>query len=205
MLKDTMKKVKEMVVQKEEGNSKKKIENLLVFLVILVVTILAINWIWSGDKKKAKESKELNQVENGKQLAQLKQEEKETANQEVSISTELEQKLKNILSKIEGVGKVEIVVTYSETNEIIPMYNENTKESSTKEEDTSGGKRDVKQLDSAKEVIYQEVDGEKIPITQKIVLPKIEGAIITAEGARRFASKDPYYPSCRSSYRTCYS
>ena len=76
MLKDTMKKVKEMVVQKEEGNSKKKIENLLVFLVILVVTILAINWIWSGDKKKAKESKELNQVENGKQLAQLKQEEK---------------------------------------------------------------------------------------------------------------------------------
>ena len=34
-----------------------------------------------------------------------------------------------------------------------------------------------------KEVIYQEVDGEKIPITQSVIMPTIEGAIITAVGA----------------------
>ena len=34
-----------------------------------------------------------------------------------------------------------------------------------------------------KEVIYQEVDGEKIPITQSVIMPTIEGAIITAAGA----------------------
>lgn len=39
------------------------------------------------------------------------------------------------------------------------------------------------QSDSKKEVIYEEKDGEKTLITQSIISPKIEGAIITAKGA----------------------
>ena len=38
-------------------------------------------------------------------------------------------------------------------------------------------------LNISYQVVYQEDNGEKTPITQKIVQPKIEGAIITAEGA----------------------
>ena len=41
----------------------------------------------------------------------------------------------------------------------------------------------IKSLCTKKEIIYQETDGEKTPITQSIVSPKIEGAIITAQGA----------------------
>ena len=33
------------------------------------------------------------------------------------------------------------------------------------------------------QMIYQEENGEKKPITQKTIMPKIEGAIITAQGA----------------------
>ena len=36
---------------------------------------------------------------------------------------------------------------------------------------------------SSKEIIYEETNGEKTPITQSIISPKIEGAIITAKGA----------------------
>jgi hypothetical protein len=39
-----------------------------------------------------------------------------------------------------------------------------------------------------------------VPITQKVVSPKIEGAIITAEGARKCKRKKWYYFSSRSSY-----
>ncbi len=39
------------------------------------------------------------------------------------------------------------------------------------------------ETDTSKEIIYQESDGEKTPITQSIVSPKVEGAIITAKGA----------------------
>jgi len=34
-----------------------------------------------------------------------------------------------------------------------------------------------------KDVVYKEEDGEKVPVTQKVIQPKIEGAIITARGA----------------------
>ena len=63
------------------------------------------------------------------------------------------------------------------------MYNENTKETSTEEKDDTGGTRIIKESDTQKDVIYQEENGEKKPITQKTIMPKIEGAIITAEGA----------------------
>lgn len=33
-------------------------------------------------------------------------------------------------------------------------------------------------------MIYQEINGEKVPVTQSIVKPKMEGAIVTAVGAK---------------------
>ena len=47
-----------------------------------------------------------------------------------------------------------------------------------------GGNRKITQSSTKKEVIYQEIGGEKIPVTQSIIKPKIEGAIITAVGAK---------------------
>ena len=46
-----------------------------------------------------------------------------------------------------------------------------------------GGNRKVSETSSKKEVIYQEINGEKIPVTQSTIYPKIEGAIILASGA----------------------
>jgi len=46
------------------------------------------------------------------------------------------------------------------------------------------GNRKITQSSSKKEVIYQEIEGEKVPVTQSIVKPKIEGAIVTAIGAK---------------------
>ena len=167
------------LINPEDGNTnnKKRIENLVFFVIILIITIVIINIIWNGDKASSKEEM---QNTSSKQLA------KENINTvEVSSEStnELEIKLEDILSKIQGVGEVNVFINYSESSEIIPMYNENTKNSNTEETDTSGGTRTIQELDSQKEIIYEENDGEKTPITQKVVEPKIEGAIITAKGA----------------------
>ena len=69
------------------------------------------------------------------------------------------------------------------------MYNENSKVSSTEETDTSGGKRLIEETDTQKDIIYKEENGDKVPITQKIIQPKIEGAIITAQGAENATTK----------------
>lgn len=80
-------------------------------------------------------------------------------------------------------GEVKVLVTYSESNSTVPMYSENLKESSTEEIDSTGGTRKINETDSSKSVIYKEENGEKIPITEKVVMAKVEGAIVTAKGA----------------------
>ena len=102
---------------------------------------------------------------------------------EVLQNNNLEERLENILGKIQGVGTVKVFINYSESSQTVAMYNENSKTSTTEETDTSGGTRKVEQTDSDKEIVYQEENGKKTPIVQKTLQPKIEGAIITAKGA----------------------
>ena len=162
--------IKEKINQilKGEGNNKKKIENLSFFLIILVVTVIAINVIWKDDNNEQKE----NNTDNYKKLASSE----EIINKE---NNNLESRLEDILSNISGVGKVKVLITYNETEELIPIYNKTDKKSTTNEVDSSGGTRVIEQIDTSEEVVYQ---NEKI-ITQKTISPKIEGAIITAQGA----------------------
>ena len=168
---------------KEEGNNRKKIENLVFFVVVLIITIVVINLIWN-DKNA---SKDIKGVDNNKKLAAVNQ--VETQIEQVPQEQNLSQKLESILSKIQGVGDVNVFINYSESSEVVAMYNENSKSSTTEETDVSGGVRKVQETDSQKDIIYQENEGVKTPMTKKVVEPKIEGAIITAKGANNIDIK----------------
>lgn len=180
-------KLKSLFIKKEKdahiGNDKKKIENLVFFVILLIITIVIINYIWNGNKKSNKTF--INSA--GKQLASSDINNTQTSKN--YGSNELEQRLEIILSKIQGVGDVKVFINYSQSSETVAMYNENSKTSVTEETDTSGGVRKIEETDIDKEIVYQELDGEKAPIIQKTVEPKIEGAIITAKGASNTAIK----------------
>ena len=168
--------------EEQEGNDKRKIENIIFFIIVLIVTIVIINTIWNGNKQTTKQENSIN-------TKQLAYKEQNNENIETTGSEELEKKLENILSKIEGVGNVNVCINYSESSEVVAMYNENSKVSTTEETDTSGGLRKIQQTDSQKDIVYKEDNGEKTPITKKVVQPKIEGAIITAKGASNANTK----------------
>ncbi len=180
MVKEKIEKLKNAFKIEEGKNNKKAMENMVVFAVILIITIVAINYIWASDKSKDSTSDDSN-----KKLVST-----DEAIQAVETSTEssfsqdsIEEKLKNILSNIKGVGNVNVLITYSQTSQIIPMYDEDSSTSTTQEEDSSGGTRTTNESSSKKEIIYEEENGVKTPITQTIINPKIEGAIVTAQGA----------------------
>lgn len=164
-----------------DGNNKKKIENLVFLVILLIITVVVINYIWNGNKSSNKT------ITNsaGRQLASSKTSQDADSNQSSSSinSESLERRLEDILKNIDGVGDVKVFINYSESSETVAMYNENSKKSTTEETDKSGGVRKVEETDSQKEVIYQEQNGNKTPIVQKTIEPKIEGAIITAKGA----------------------
>ena len=176
MFRDKLKQLTQSSSEEGEGNNKKKIENLVFFVVLLIITIVIINLIWNGNKQVTKQ-------ENNTSSKQLANSNVDT-NTDNSITTDnLAEQLEAILSKIQGVGEVKAFINYSESSEVVAMYNENTKISNTEENDTSGGTRKIQETDSQKDIIYKEENGEKTPITQKVVKPKVEGAIITAKGA----------------------
>lgn len=173
-------KINKFFKNKEEskGNENKKIENLVFFIIISVITIVIINFIWSGSKADNKQVNENINVDN-KKLANVTEENIV----EDQNTNELEGKLEEILSKIQGVGEVKVCINYSESSEVVAMFDENSSTSTTEETDTEGGVRKIEQTETNKNVIYEENDGKKTPITTKIIKPKIEGAIITAKGA----------------------
>lgn len=196
MIKEKLQKLKDIIKikQNEEGNSKKKIENLVVFIVILIITMIIINSILKTDKNKG-DTKDTEKV-----LAKTSDTTQESKN---NTSSNLEQRLENILQKIEGVGKVNVLITYSESSKTLAMYNEDNQKNDTEETDTSGGNRKVSQTTTKKEVIYQEINGEKIPVTQSIINPKIEGAVIIATGAKNTNVKTDIIQAVEAATRTC--
>ena len=161
------------LIKSEDGKSKKNLENAIVFVIILVVTIIIINTIWGGNESKKEEK---TTQDNSVQLVNSDVESVET-------SGDTEKSIKQILSKINGVGKVEVLITYSESSQVVAMYNEKNNESQTKEEDKSGGTRTIQENTTDKEIVYKEENGKKVSVTEKMVMPKMEGALIVAEGA----------------------
>ncbi len=173
MIKEKIDKMKSLIVKKDD-KQKRKIENLVFFLILLVITLVVINFIFKDDKNTPTSS--------NKELVLENQD-----TESVTSQTNLEEELKVSLSKIKGVGEVEVLITYSESSKITPMYNETSSQSITEESDSTGGTRKIESYDSNKEVIS---DSNSEPITEKVTMPKIEGAVIIAKGAENTTVKN---------------
>ena len=139
------------------NNKEKKKENMITFLIILVITLIIINKILQTPNVESKDD-----IEKEAYLA--------TNCEETIKEDDIETRLENILDTLKGVSNVSVMLTYNESSSIVPIYNIN--ESTTKTDKDES-------ISLEKEVI---VDSESKIITEKIVNPKIEGAIITAKG-----------------------
>lgn len=92
-----------------------------------------------------------------------------------NISTEtstnaIDSRLEEVLSQVEGAGKVKVLINYRQSGEKILAYD---MESNTNAKDNST------ENNSKSEVVY---DGNKMPVVLKEYMPKVEGVIIVAQG-----------------------
>ena len=176
-------KIEKFLSKKESKSEKRKIENIVVFIIILIITIIVINMIINTDEKNNVYDNQL--IDANKKLAS-------TTNQEdlnYQIQDNMVLELEEILSNISGVGNVKVMITYAQTSKTMPVYNEEGTQESTEETDSQGGTRKVNKTDTKKEIIYEETDDGKKLITQSIISPVVEGAIITAQGANNATVK----------------
>ena len=115
-----------MLEKTKEKFKNNKIEKLVSFLVILVITLIIINRILNGQTSEQKLD-----PSNTTQLVNSEEKLKENS---------LEEDLELILTQIQGVGKVDVLITYSQTSSINPLYNENSSSSTTEENSDSNNK-----------------------------------------------------------------
>lgn len=94
-----------------------------------------------------------------------------------------EKKLAELLSAINGVGKVEVMLTFLSSEELVVEKDAPTVRSNTIEKDSEGGSRTVTQFEMGDSTVYRSSSGTSEPYVVKTLNPRVEGVLVVAEGA----------------------
>lgn len=97
--------------------------------------------------------------------------------------------LKNILKKMQGVGDVDVMISFESGESKLPAYDKNEQKSVTEESDTRGGKRVNNQNNDNSKVVMTTQNGKNEPFILKTYKPKIIGVVVVAEGASNSKTK----------------
>lgn len=172
-------------VEKKKWKQLKKSDWVVVALVGVLLLVIAMP---SGKTSSQESTGEKNmesitqQTEQSDKKKTAKEMQKEDDTADTEYVRELEQQLENILSQMEGVGKVEVMITVLDQGEsVIEKDSENTS-TVTSESDSAGGSRTVTEKNLKEQTIYVETGEETYPYVQKKKLPTIGGVVVVAEG-----------------------
>lgn len=108
-----------------------------------------------------------------------------TADSSSSVSTsgeELERRLADILSRIEGAGRVEVMITYKDSGTYV-VEKDVTSSNNTGEETDGSVSRNTKDVQSQQSTVYDKADGGDTPFVSQELTPQIEGILVVATGA----------------------
>lgn len=98
-------------------------------------------------------------------------------------SAYLEDKIADALEHVSGVGKTEIVITFSSNGQKIVEKDQQSDSQKTVEADSAGGTRNAEDRSSERTSVYvQEADGSQTPYISEELLPEIQGVVVIAEG-----------------------
>lgn len=129
-----------------------------------------------------------------------KQEEKNSASKESSVSTQkdyqeyLEQQLEEILETMDGVGDVRVMITVKDKGEKVVARDSASSHSSSTTE--NGTVSDSYSMDST--TVY---DGEDMPYETKELLPEVEGIVVVAQGADNITVESKIYQTVKALFQ----
>ncbi len=100
-----------------------------------------------------------------------------------SYERQQEERLKEALGKVEGVGRVEVMITLRSSSEKVVEKDVPVRSQSVEEGDAQGGSRTTQEQERQETTVYEEAeDGKRIPYVIQELEPKVEGVIVVAEG-----------------------
>lgn len=173
---DEFKKLIEKLKDIWNNQSKRRIiENSAIIIIIGVIIIIAGGSFFGG-----------NEATNSNKTAVGASESQETGKiLNLEEKVELEKRIEDFLSQIDGAGNVNVMITYVSGKEIVPATDTKKTENDTQEKDSSGGTRSTKQNNFESKIVYEEMQGGgKKPIIIKEIHPPVKGVVVVADGAK---------------------
>jgi stage III sporulation protein AG len=162
-----MTKVKEFLSKIQSDNINRKIHNLIIIGLIGVALILAGSFFFD------------NSDEEEPQLQESFSEISKDMDYEKKIKLELEE----ILGAIEGVGKVDVMITIANESEAEIAYSTTESQNVTQEKDNQGGQRITDQKNLTETAVMVNENGGNTPFVTRENRPEIKGVMVVAQGA----------------------
>lgn len=163
----------------KENNFLEKIlkkENMIVF--VLLGILLLVVAIPIGDDQSEEEIVPEEEVEKEKEKLYEKQ-----GDDNLEYCLQLESRIEELLSSMDGVGEVQAMVTLVTSKELVVEKDEPVTRSTITEKDGDGGSRSTNESSFDYETIYEtDEEGNKIPYVIKQIEPEIQGITVVAQG-----------------------
>lgn len=169
-------------------NQKKNASNLIILLFAGAVVLLLSNFFLSEKDNTSKLAS--NGTDNGLKKDNI------LDYTEEDYAGDMEKRLEEILKKIKGVGEVDVMITFDDTSEKIPVFNTNQIIEKTDEKDAQGGTREVTREDLSQQIVVGS-GGDSLMI-MKETKPKVRGVIVVAEGAENIEIKEKLYSAVKT-------
>ena len=119
----------------------------------------------------------------------LEEREENVSLNEESYAESLERRLQNKLSKIEGAGRVEVMITLENYGESVVEKDKADSTSRRVQEGAEGRNTTEETREVHMETVYQDADRGKEPFVGSEKTPKIAGVLVVAQGADKTAVK----------------
>lgn len=153
-----------------------KKENMIVFVLLgILLLVIAIPVGDDGNKEMVTSEED----------TEKKQSEPEeiTVDESLEYCLQLENRIEQLLSQMEGVGEVQAMVTLVTSRELVVEKDEPVTRNTVTEKDGNGGSRSTNESSFEYETIYEtDKEGNKIPYVIKQIEPEIQGITVVAQG-----------------------
>lgn len=168
--------------------TKLKKENFVVIFLIGIL-LLVIAWPIKSEKTQKEETKSgITDIKSG--IIGITDEDADISLTESNLQNDfltqgyaeyLEYTLEELLSTMEGAGRVKVMITLNASGESIVEKDTGTSRTSSTEVDSAGGSRNSADVSETEETVYTGSGAEE-PFVKQIIYPRIEGVVVCAEG-----------------------
>lgn len=146
------------------SNKNLKMDILAIFITGVILLIISSSF-FGGDKKTVSVETEVKQ--------------KNENNNNTNIETDIEKRLSEIFSQIEGAGNTKVMITLSSTSEKV-IAKDTRQERNTENGENSSSEKTVFEEST---VSIENNEGKNQPFVISESMPQIQGAVIVSEGA----------------------